>query len=118
MSKILTVDDSEPMRKLMRFVLGAAGHHVTTASNGAEALSYIQTDSFDLVVTDINMPIMDGTQLISQIRQNDPDLPILVLTTEREQQLHAEGKAMGASGWVQKPFQPQQFNDMVHRLLN
>lgn len=118
MSKILAVDDSEPMRKLVRFVLGAEGHEVTTASNGAEALAYMQSDSFDLVVTDVNMPIMDGAELISQIRENHSELPILVLTTEREQQLHREGRAIGASGWVQKPFQPQIFKDMVSRLLN
>lgn len=118
MGKVLTVDDSEPMRKLVGMVLGSAGHQVTTACNGAEALLRMNEQNFDLLVTDINMPILSGAQLIEQVRKNNLELPILVLTTENQHEMNQAGKAIGANGWVKKPFQPNQFTDMVKRLLH
>lgn len=118
MGRVLTVDDSEPMRKLVGMVLASDGHQVTTACNGAEALLHMNEQNFDLLVTDINMPVLSGSQLIAQVRQKNQDLPILVLTTENQQNMQHAGKALGANGWVQKPFQPKQFTDMVRRLLH
>jgi len=118
MGNVLTVDDSEPMRKLVGMVLANDGHQVTTACNGAEALLRMNEQQFDLMVTDINMPVLSGAQLIAQVRENNIDLPILVLTTENQKSMFAAGKAIGANGWVQKPFQPKQFSDMVRRLLH
>lgn len=118
MGKVLTVDDSEPMRKLVGMVLGSIGHQVTTACNGAEALLRMNEQNFDLLVTDINMPVLSGTQLIEQIRKMNQDLPILVLTTENQHEMQQAGKAIGANGWVKKPFQPNQYAEMVRRLLD
>ncbi len=118
MGTVLTVDDSEPVRKLVGMVLRNAGYTVTTACNGAEAMLRMQEQRFDLIVTDINMPVMSGAQLIEQVQQTHPELPILVLTTEDQQRQNRSGNVSGASGWVLKPFQPTQFTDLVHRLLH
>lgn len=115
--KALAVDDSEPMRKLVSYVLRTAGFEVTIASDGAEALENFQQDNFDLVVTDMNMPRMGGLELIRQIRQNDTETPILALTSEFEPQIRKAGADAGANGWVVKPFNAKQFVDLVHQMV-
>lgn len=115
--KVLAVDDSEPVRKLVSLVLKAAGYEVTTASNGAEALQKFQQDYYDLVVTDMNMPVMHGLELIRSIRETNGDVPILALTSESETEIRRRGSEAGANGWVLKPFQPVQFIDLVAQVI-
>lgn len=115
--KALAVDDSEPMRKLVSYVLRTAGFEVTIASDGAEALENFQQQDYDLVVTDMNMPRMGGLELIRQIRQQDSETPILALTSEFEPQIRRAGADAGANGWVVKPFNAKQFVDLVHQMV-
>lgn len=119
MANILTVDDSASMRQMIAFTLKGAGHDVTEASDGAEALKIAKTSKFNLVVTDINMPNMDGITLTKELR-GLPDYkftPILTLTTESGADKKSEGKAAGATGWIVKPFNPDQLLATVNKVL-
>lgn len=117
MGKVLCVDDSEPMRKLVSLVLAVAGHQVTVACCGTEALQKLREQKFDLLVSDVNMPGMSGLELIAFARQICPEMPILVLTTENQERMNSFGPAHSADGWVQKPFQPRLFGELVSRLI-
>ncbi len=117
MGKVLAVDDSEPMRKMVGMVLGGAGYEVTLASNGADALDKLKQGDYDLLVTDINMPIMHGIDLIQHARQLDAELPILALTTEGQEAMRRRGQDAGANGWVLKPFKPVQFLDVIRQIV-
>lgn len=116
MAHILAVDDSEPIRKMLRMVLANSGHTLELAEDGIEALDKFSRHRFDLVVTDINMPRMTGLELIRQIRNLTKDVPILALTTESEQQMRERGKTAGVDGWIVKPFRPAQFLDIVKQI--
>lgn len=115
---ILTVDDSASIRQMVRFVLTSAGYTVVEAVDGNDALTKL-TVPVDLVITDLNMPNMDGISLIRRIRLNSSykGIPILMLTTESQQERKAEGKAAGATGWIVKPFVPQQLVAVVRKVL-
>jgi two-component system, chemotaxis family, chemotaxis protein CheY len=115
---ILTVDDSASVRQMVKFTLSDAGYSVIEAVDGKDALTKI-TASVNLVITDLNMPNLDGIGLIRSLRAN-PDckgLPIIMLTTESQDSIKQEGKAAGATGWIVKPFTPQQILAVVKRLL-
>jgi len=114
----MCVDDSEPIRKLVALVLRVAGHHVTEIADGAEALRQLQVAKYDLLITDVNMPGMSGLELIREARKIYPEIPILVLTTECQQRMTAFGPSESADGWVQKPFEPRPFTELVGRLLS
>lgn len=118
MAKILAVDDSPSMRQMVAFALQSAGHTVTEAVDGADGLSKAQGDQYDLILTDVNMPNMDGLTLVKELRAlaNYKFTPILVLTTESEQGKKAEGKAVGATGWLVKPFNPDQLLATIKRV--
>lgn len=119
MASILTVDDSTSMRQMVSFTLKGAGYEVVEAVDGVEALEIAKTRSFDLVVTDVNMPNMDGISLIKELR-NLPDFkftPILMLTTESAAEKKQEGKAAGATGWIVKPFDPEQLISTIKKVL-
>ncbi|TVZ38590.1 two-component system chemotaxis response regulator CheY [Alteromonadaceae bacterium 2753L.S.0a.02] len=120
MAKILAVDDSASMRQMVSFTLKGAGHEVCEASDGAEALKMAKAESgVDLVISDINMPNMDGIALIKELRQL-PDFkftPILMLTTESGADKKSEGKAAGATGWIVKPFNPDQLLATIGKVL-
>lgn len=120
MAKILAVDDSASMRQMVSFTLKGAGHEVYEASDGAEALKVAKSKgSVDLVISDINMPNMDGISLIKELRQL-PDYkftPILMLTTESGADKKGEGKAAGATGWIVKPFNPDQLLATIGKVL-
>jgi two-component system, chemotaxis family, chemotaxis protein CheY len=116
---VLVVDDSVSMRQMVSFTMKEAGFEVTEAGNGAEALSRIQGKSISLVITDLNMPVMDGLTFIRQIRSK-PEYkftPILMLTTESQQEKKMEGKAAGATGWIVKPFNPDQLLQTVSKVV-
>jgi two-component system chemotaxis response regulator CheY len=120
MAKILAVDDSASMRQMVSFTLKGAGHDVTEASDGAEALKTAQTRTdFDLVISDINMPNMDGIALIKELRAltTYKFTPILMLTTESGTDKKSEGKAAGATGWIVKPFNPDQLLATIEKVL-
>ncbi|MHB1586918.1 MAG: response regulator [Acidiferrobacteraceae bacterium] len=120
MPTIMTVDDTASMRQMISFTLNSAGYTVTQARNGDEALSLAQQSKFDLVITDINMPNMDGIALVGKLRAL-PDYrftPILMLTTESQESQRQAGKSAGATGWIVKPFNPEQLIHIVRKVLN
>jgi len=117
--RILAVDDSTSMRQMVSFTLKGAGYDVTEAEDGQKALDIAKTTSFDMVLSDVNMPIMDGIQLIKELRML-PEFkftPILMLTTESGTSKKMEGKQAGATGWIVKPFNPDQLLGTVKRVL-
>ena len=115
MTRILAVDDSPSMREMVSLALRAAGFDVTPAVNGASALALAQQSTFDLVLSDVNMPEMDGIALISALRAEPryKHTPILMLTTEASPERKAEGKRAGATGWIVKPFDPEQHEALM-----
>ena len=119
MTKILAVDDSASMRQMVSFTLQGAGYEVVEASDGQDALSKAKQNQVDLVLSDINMPVMDGIALIKQLRTlpNYKFTPILMLTTESAADKKSEGKAAGATGWIVKPFNPDQLLNTIKKVL-
>ncbi len=120
MAKILAVDDSASMRQMVAFTLKGAGFEVVEASDGVEALEHAKTQVFDLVLSDINMPNMDGIGLTRELRAlaEYKFVPILMLTTESAGDKKSEGKAAGATGWIVKPFNPDQLLTTIRKVLN
>ena len=119
MRKILTVDDSTSMRQMVRATLESAGYGVVEAVDGQEALDFARTQGVDLVISDVNMPRMDGIRLVSELRALPSYrlTPLLLLTTESSQEKKLEGKRAGATGWIVKPFNPSQLIATLSRLL-
>lgn len=120
MANILAVDDSPSMRQMVAFTLKSAGFDVTEAEDGVDALSKARDGDFNLVLADVNMPNMDGISLVRELRQlpNYRFTPLLILTTESGQDKKMEGKAAGATGWLVKPFDPEQLIATVNRVLS
>ena len=119
MSQILIVDDSRSIRELLTSVLHGAGFNVTSAEDGEDGLNAAKSGKYDLVITDINMPVMDGIELLKSLRTL-PDYafrPILILTTEFSQEMKMKGKSAGATGWLVKPFDPVKLIEVIKRLL-
>ena len=116
---ILAVDDSASMRHMVRFTLESAGYQVMQAADGVEALELAKANSADLVLTDVNMPNMDGISLVRELRALDSYkfVPMLVLTTESGSDTKQRGKAAGATGWIVKPFNPEQLLATIARVL-
>lgn len=119
MPSILAVDDSVSMRQLVSFTLSEAGFDVIEAVDGEDALAKAKATPTDLVLTDVNMPKMDGIELIRNLRQLGPYkfTPMLLLTTESAADKKAEGKAAGATGWIVKPFDPEQLIATINRVI-
>ena len=118
-ASILAVDDSASMRQMVSFTLKGAGYDVVEAADGVEALNIAKTRSVNLVITDVNMPNMDGISLIKELR-NLPSYkftPLLMLTTESGADKKQQGKAAGATGWIVKPFNPEQLLKTVSKVL-
>jgi two-component system chemotaxis response regulator CheY len=118
-ARVLIVDDSRSMRQLVRSALEAGGHEVHEGEHGRAALAVLQHQQVDLVVTDVNMPEMDGLELTRAIRQLEAHrfLPILILTTESGESIKNRGREAGATGWLVKPFNPEQLRLVVERVL-
>ncbi len=116
---ILAVDDSASMRQMVNFTLKGAGYEVVQAVDGVEALEYARLHSVDLVLTDVNMPRMDGITLVKELRALPTYryTPMLVLTTESSQDKKMQGKQAGATGWIVKPFNPDQLLATIARVL-
>lgn len=119
MASILAVDDSASMRQMVSFTLKGAGHDVVEASDGNEALDIARGRGVDLVVTDVNMPGMDGISLIKELRAlpSYRFTPMLMLTTETSTARKQAGKAAGATGWIVKPFNPDQLLATIGKVL-
>ena len=116
--RVLTVDDSRTMREMVSFTLRGAGYEVVEAEDGLHALSVLVSTKVDLVITDINMPNMDGVTLVKQLRAkpNFVSTPILILTTEGGEDKKAAGRAAGATGWIVKPFAPEKLLQVVSKV--
>ena len=115
----LVVDDSASMRQLITFAMQYAGYDVLLAENGKDALDKLSSTRVDMVITDLNMPDMDGIELITHLRSM-PDykfVPIVMLTTEAQEEKKRQGKAAGASGWIVKPFTPDQLLSVVRKFI-
>lgn len=119
MASILAVDDSSSMRQMVSFTLKSDGHDVTEAEDGVVALNIAKSKNFDLVLTDVNMPNMDGITLIAELRKlpGFKGTPLLMLTTESASDKKSTGKNAGATGWIVKPFNPEQLLAVIKRAL-
>jgi two-component system chemotaxis response regulator CheY len=119
MKKILIVDDSKTTRQVLNFSLTDAGYSVTEAVDGLDAMQFLEKDQFDLMITDLKMPRMDGLELTQKVRASDQHryMPVVILTTESADDKKQEGKAAGASCWIVKPFQPDQLLQVVNMSL-
>ena len=119
MASILAVDDSASMRQMVTFTLKGAGYDVTEAKDGLEALNIAKSNKFNLVITDVNMPNMDGITLTKELRALPAYkfVPILTLTTESSAEKKMAGKQAGATGWIVKPFNPDQLLATVKKVL-
>ncbi|MBW8752912.1 MAG: response regulator [Sphingomonadales bacterium] len=117
-TRILTVDDSASMRALLNHALSTNGFDVVQAEDGIEALEWLATHEADVVITDINMPRLDGFGLIERLRggSRHRDRPILVLTTESSDEKKARARAAGATGWIVKPFDTEKLIAAVRRV--
>ncbi len=117
MKKALAVDDSATMRNLVKIALEAEGFSVDTAGNGQEALELAKRNNYDVVISDINMPVMDGLQFLKEFREINKRTPVLMLTTETEARKKEEAKRLGATGWIVKPFKPEDLVKVVKRVV-
>jgi two-component system chemotaxis response regulator CheY len=117
-TRILTVDDSRSMRALLRMALTERGYDVCEAEDGVEALEWLETNRADVIITDINMPRLDGFGLIEKVRAGNRhlDRPILVLTTESSDEKKQRARDAGATGWIVKPFDPEKLAAAVRRV--
>jgi two-component system chemotaxis response regulator CheY len=118
MKRVLAVDDSRTLRDMLSDCLSRAGHEVVTAADGAEALRALREQGPDIVITDLNMPVMDGLDFIEAARAEEAgrDLPLLLLTTETATDLKERARRVGATGWLTKPFNADQVLSLIDQL--
>lgn len=119
MAEILAVDDSASIRQTVKIALVASGHAITEAVDGVDALAKAGSGNFDLIITDLNMPQMDGLTMIRELRKQPTyaGVPILFLTTENDAAMKQKARAAGATGWVTKPFASDQLVKIVGKVL-
>lgn len=115
---VLAVDDSKTMRDMVSFTLRGAGYTVIEADNGVNALKVMVGQKIDVIITDVNMPEMDGITLVRKIRAQPQHAgtPVLILTTESDQSKKDEGRGAGATGWIVKPFSPEKLLQIVAKV--
>ena len=115
---VLTVDDSRTMRDMLRLALSDAGYRVVQAVDGLHGLEVLADETPDVIVTDINMPRMDGFGFIEGVRRSERHraVPILVLTTESDAEKRSRARSAGATGWIVKPFNPVKLVDALRRV--
>ena len=116
---IMTADDSASVRQMVAFTLKQNGYEVLEAVDGRDALTKLNKQKIDMLLTDLNMPNMDGIGLIKGVRAGSLNkfIPIVMLTTESQDSRKAEGKAAGATGWIVKPFKPEQLLAVIKKVL-
>ena len=119
MAKILIVDDSKSMRQMVQFTLKNSEHELLEADDGDVALELAKKQSFDLILTDINMPRMDGVTLTQELRalSGHQKTPIMILTTESSDEKKVIGRKYGANGWIIKPFTPEKLLTVVKKIV-
>ena len=119
MKKILAVDDSSSVRQMVNFTLKGAGYDVVDAVDGKDGLAKAGKDKFDMIITDLNMPNVDGIQLITELRKlpGYSFVPILMLTTESQTEKKDAGRKAGATGWIVKPFNAEQLTSVIRKLV-
>jgi len=119
MRRILAVDDSTSVRQMVNFTLGKAGYEVVEAVDGKDGLEKVSGEKFDLIITDLNMPNMDGIQMIAAVRKlpTCAFTPILMLTTESQAEKKDAGRKAGATGWIVKPFNAEQLLSTIQKLV-
>lgn len=119
MVKILYIDDASSMRKLVKMVLGSK-FYLTMCEDGQQGLEAIQKEKFDLIISDINMPVMNGLEFLENARKEAEYkfTPILMMTTEASQEMKVQGKKLGATGWIVKPFDPAKLPKIINKLLH
>jgi len=119
MGKVLIVDDASLIRSVASRAAKEAGHEVVVAEDGAAGLVCAQNDTFDIIFSDVNMPVMGGLEMVENIKQLDQYkfTPIVMLTTESNDELKAKGKALGAKAWLLKPFNKDKFLVALEKLL-
>lgn len=117
--RILAVDDSPTMRQLLRVTLTRAGFEVAEGADGVDGLAKASKESFDLVLSDVNMPNMNGLEMVRKLRLLGAYrfTPVVLITTESAIEKKLEGKAAGATGWIVKPFEPEQLLAVVNKVL-
>lgn len=117
--KIMTVDDSASMRQMISFTLRDAGYDVVEADDGRDALAKLNASPVHMLISDVNMPNMNGFELVGQVRTNPAYrfIPIIMLTTESHDLKKQTGKSAGATGWIVKPFKPEQLLAVVKKVL-
>lgn len=116
---IMTVDDSASVRQMVSFTLKQAGYNVVEAVDGQDALAKLQTAAVQMIITDLNMPNLNGIELIRAVRANPTHrfVPIVMLTTESQAEIKQQGKEAGATGWIVKPFKPDQLLAVIRKVL-
>lgn len=119
MKRVLAVDDSVTIRQMLAAILTEAGFDVTVAADGTEALDRASAHQFELVLTDVNMPGIDGISLVRALRAFEAYryVPIIVITTESSPEFRTLGRDAGATGWIVKPFNPARLVETVRRVL-
>jgi two-component system, chemotaxis family, chemotaxis protein CheY len=119
MKRILTVDDSASVRQMVSFTLHKAGYEVVEAIDGKDGLAKVSSGKFDLIITDLNMPNMDGIQMMTAVRKlpGYAFVPILMLTTESQAEKKDAGRKAGATGWIVKPFNAEQLIVVIQKLV-
>jgi len=117
--KLLTVDDSPSVRKLVEFSLKAKGFQVSSAGNGMEAMKLMSNEQFDAIVLDINMPLMNGLEFLQQIRSKEAyaSIPVIMLTTEGQDEDKDKAISLGATAYIVKPFKPTQLLSLLEKIL-
>jgi two-component system, chemotaxis family, chemotaxis protein CheY len=116
---ILVVDDSQSLRNLVKLILENEGFRILLAENGKEALEKMTSNEIQLLVTDLHMPVMDGMELVRNVRKSEAYryIPILILTTETNSQIKIKAKELGATGWITKPFDNEKLIKVIKRVL-
>ncbi len=120
MAAILAVDDSASIRQMVSFTLRSAGHEVIEAVDGQDAVDKLRDNTVDVILTDQNMPRMDGLTLVRLLRARDDcrTLPILILTTESSDEMKELGREAGATGWLVKPFDPERLINVIDTVMS
>ncbi|TVZ27698.1 response regulator receiver domain-containing protein [Gillisia sp. Hel_I_86] len=117
MKKILVIEDNPMVIKSLQFKLTKDGHDVVIANDGREAMKHLKEDIFDLILTDLMLPFVTGNELISYIKKNTPDTPIIVLSTSTQENIIMDAFNMGVDDFITKPFSPNELSLRVKRLL-
>lgn len=116
--KVLTIDDTKTLRMALAMTLTEAGHEVVEAVDGKHGLEVYDQEAPDVIITDLNMPVMDGIEFVRECRSR-PDgtrVPIIILTTETSSELKMEGRRAGATGWMVKPYNPEKLLSIIDRV--